>query len=137
MKEFEALSRMAGLSEILENTTIGLRLRFEMSEDIKDEVKPPSWVKGYEAIWWAAVARYVGDKDPDSIKGDGKAFGGITMIFKAYLKRATGYSIDDIKAANGGGKAGNLAGWQALYFYLAPGREVPQWTRDESGRLRL
>ena len=109
MKEFEALSATEGLNVILEDTIAGIKLRKSLAEEIKSEIKPPSWVKGYEAIWWAAVARYVGDKDPDTIKGDGKAYGGVTQVFKAYLKRATGYSVDDIKAANGkDAKAGDV-----------------------------
>jgi len=85
------------VEDILEYIMTGVAMSMSLDEEIKDELKPPTWIKGYEGLWWAAVARFVGDKDPDSIKGDGRAYGGVTMIFKAYLKRATGYSVDMLK----------------------------------------
>jgi hypothetical protein len=83
--------------QIMNESTEGKALYADLDEDIKDTLKPPSWVKGYEAIWWAAVARALGDKDPDTFSGS-KAYASATQIFKAYLKRATGYNIDQIKA---------------------------------------
>jgi hypothetical protein len=67
-----------------------------LDEGIRDDLKPPPWVKGYEPIWWAAVAR-LGDDMVDKNTGKGN-FGQATRIFKIYLKRFTGLDVDDLKS---------------------------------------
>lgn len=94
------------LTSLLSDTAGGIRVRNLLDEDIQQQLKPPVWVKGYEALWWAAVARlYAENKHMKNQKAD---YGAVTQIFKAYLKRLTGYNIDSLKKLGVEDKPGEM-----------------------------
>jgi hypothetical protein len=86
-----SIDKMSKL-EFINEVTNGIIKYLELDENVLETLKPPAWVKGFEGLWWAAVARV-------SDEGNKNAnYGAVTQIFKAYLKRMTGYNIDQIKA---------------------------------------
>lgn len=96
--EILKLTKLGFLNEVLENTIASFELKQLLQEDVFEALKPPSWVKGYEGLWWAAVSRLY--QDGKHMKGNKGNFAGVSMIFKAYLKRLTGYNVDQIKELN-------------------------------------
>jgi len=89
---------MRVILEFLEDLRDGQRLMNLLDEDIKEELKVPTWLKGYEAIWWAAVARSLKGEDPDSVVRSGQRYAAATQICKAYLKSYLGIDINDLKS---------------------------------------